>query len=126
MAALTPRRSPPSVLGMMGTRSRIRDRFITALAVWMVVLGVIIPSLDRELLGSEVVIEPEHNEACAHPHHDHTVCIQFGKQRWSKGSSIALRVFPPVAAELVRVDPDAPAEVLRRYPTRSRAPPPTT
>ena len=126
MVALTPRRSTPSVLGMMGKRGRIRDRFIAALAVWIVVLGVIIPSLDRELLGSDLAIQPEHNEVCAHPHHDHTICIQFGKQRWSKGSSIPLQVFPPVAAVLVAVGHDGPVEVLRRHPTRSRAPPPTT
>gem|GEM_PF-5741154 len=126
MATLTPRRSPPSVLGMMGTRSRIRDRFITALAVWIVVLGVIIPSLDRELLGSELAIQPEHNEACAHPRHDHTICIQFGKQGWSRGPSLPFGVAPPAAGESVSGRDDVPVELLRRIPTHSRAPPHAT
>ncbi len=124
--ALTPRRSTPSVLGMMGKRGRIRDRFIAALAVWIVVLGVIIPSLDRELLGSELAIQPEHNEACAHPHHDHTICIQFGKQGWSNGSSTPLQVFPPAASGSVSARLDGPVEFLRHIPTHSRAPPHTT
>ena len=126
MVALTPRRSTPSVLGMMGKRGRIRDRFIAALAVWIVVLGVIIPSLDRELLGSEVAIQPEHNEACAHPHHDHTICIQFGKQDWATGSSLGLQVFPPTAGQAASGVPDVPPEFLHRIPTHSRAPPHTS
>lgn len=108
---------------MTGTRGRIRDRFIAALAVWIVVLGVIIPLLDREMLGSELAFAREHDATCSHPHHDHTICIQFGKQRWSKGSSIPLQVFPPVVGESVGVRHDAPVEALIRIPTRSRAPP---
>ena len=126
MAALTPYPSPPSVLGMIGTNARIRDRFIAVLAIWIVAMSALIPSMDRELLGSNLAIESGHNEACAHPHHDHTFCMQFGKQRWSKGSSIPSQVFPPVAGESVSVRHDAPVEVLRRIPTRSRAPPHTT
>ena len=111
---------------MTGTQGRIQDRFIAALAGWIVALGVIIPSLDRDLLGSELAIEAGHDETCAHPHHDHTICIQFGKHRWSRGSSIPLQVFPPVAGESVSVRYDAPVEALRPIPTRSRAPPHTT
>ncbi len=111
---------------MTGARGRIRDRVIAALAVWIVVLSVIIPSLDQELLGSELAIQKEHNETCAHPHHDHTICIQFGKQRWARGSSIPLQVFPAVIAESVPARYDSPVEVLRRIPTRSRAPPHAT
>ncbi len=111
---------------MIGTKARIGDRFIAALAVWIVAVGALIPSLDRELLGSDVVIESGHHEACAHPHHDHTICIQFGKQRWSSGSSIPVRVFPPALGEAVSVGHDVPVEFLRRIPTRSRAPPHTT
>ena len=100
------------------------DRFIAALAVWIVALGVIIPSLDQDLLmGSGLAIAAEHSDACAHPHHDHTICIQFGKHRWSQGSSIPLQVFPPVEGESVSVGHNAPVEVLRHIPTRSRAPP---
>lgn len=111
---------------MTGARGRIRDRFIAALVVWIVVLGVIIPSLDRELLGSGLAIQTEHDESCARPHHDHTICIQFEKHRWSGGSSIPLQMLPPVIGESVSVRYDAPVEVLRRIPTRSRAPPHTT
>ncbi len=124
MAPLTPCPSPPSVLGMIGTRGRVRDRFIAALAVWIRAVGAIIPSLDRPF-GSDVTIESGHHETCAHPHHDHTFCIQFGKQRWSKGSSIPLQVFPPAPGEAVSVRHDSPVEVLRHIPTRSRAPPHT-
>jgi len=111
---------------MMSTRGRIRDRFIAVLAVWIVALGAIIPSLDRELLGSDITIESGHHEACAHPHHDHTICIQFGKHGWFNGPSIPLQVFPPAADKAVSVGHDAPNEDLRRIPTRSRAPPHTT
>ena len=111
---------------MMSTKGRIPDRFIAALAVWIVAAGAIIPSLDRELLGSDVTIELGRHEACAHPHHDHTFCIQFGKQRWSKGKSIPLQVFPPVSGEAVSARHDVPVDFLRRIPTHSRAPPHTT
>ena len=126
MAPLTGYRARPSVQGMIGTKARIGDRFIAGLAVWIVAVGAIIPSLDRELLGSDVTIESGHHETCAHPHHDHTICIQFGKQRWSSGSSMPVQVFPPAPGEAVSVGHDVPVEFLRRIPTRSRAPPHTT
>ncbi len=126
LTPLTPYPSADSLLGMIGMKGHIGDRFITALAVWIVALGAIFPSLDRELLGSELAIESEHEEACANPHHDHTICTRFGKQRWSKGSSIPVQVFPPAPAEAVSVRHDAPVEALRRIHTRSRAPPHTT
>ena len=110
----------------MGKRARMGDLFSAALAVWIVTLGVIIPSLDRDLLSTELSIESEHNETCTHLQHDHTFCIQFGKQRWSKGSSVPPQGFPVVASESVSVRHDSPVEALRRIPTRSRAPPHTT
>jgi hypothetical protein len=99
------------------------DRFNTGLAVWMVALSAIIPSLDRELLDSETTIASGHHDECAHPHHNHTLCVQFGKQRWAKGSSIPLRVLPPSRYEAVSVLTDAPAEFRYGLPTHSRAPP---
>ena len=111
---------------MMGKRECIRDIFSAALAVWIAAVGVITPSLDRDLLGSELSIASVHNETCAHPHHDHTFCIQFGKQRWSKGSSVPPQMLPPVTRESVSVRDDAPVEALRRIRNRSRAPPHTT
>ncbi len=115
-----------SLIGMMRKKGRIGDHFIAAVAVWIVAFSAIIPSLDRELLGWEVVIESGRHEACAHPHHDHTICIQFGKQRWSKGTSVPLQVFPPAPGEPVSARHDVPVEFLRRIPTHSRAPPHTT
>ena len=109
----------------MEKRARLGDLFGAALAVWIVAFGVIIPPLDRDPLSSELSIESEHNEACTHLHHDHTFCIQFGKQRWSKGSSVPPQVFPVMASESVSVRHDSPVEVLHRIPTRSRAPPHT-
>ena len=132
MAPLTPSWSPPSVLGMtslpglMSKRGRIADSLITALAFWIFAFSAIIPSLDRELLGSDVTIESEHHEGCSHPRHDHTICIQFGKQDWSRISSIPLEMFPPAAGESVAARHDVPVELLRRIPSQSRAPPHTT
>ena len=111
---------------MIGTKGRIGDRFIAVLAVWIVAVGAIIPSLDQELLGSDVTIEAGHHEACAHPHHDHTICIQFGKQDWTTGSSLRLQVIPPTAVEAAPAVSDVPPEFLRLIPTHSRAPPHTT
>ena len=126
MEPLTGYRSRPSVLSMMGTRGRITDRFIAALAVWIVALGAIIPSLDQDLLSTDVAIESGRHEACARPHHDHTICIQFGKHGWSDGTSVSLRVSALAAGESVVVRQDVPVELLRRIPTQSRAPPHTT
>lgn len=92
----------------------------------MVALSAIIPSLDRELLDSETTIASGHHEECAHPHHNHTLCIQFGKQRWAKGSSVPLQVLPAAAHEALSVMYQAPIEDLRSVPTHSRAPPHTT
>ena len=111
---------------MMSTGGRLEDRCIAALAVWIVALSAIIPSLDRELLGSDVTIESGQHEACAHPHHDHTICIQFGKQDWATGSSLWLQVFPPTAGQAASGVPDVPPEFLHRIPTHSRAPPHTS
>ena len=101
------------------------DRFNAGLAVWMVTLGAIIPSLDRELLGAETVIASGHHDACAHPHHDHTLCTQFGKQGWSTESSVPLQVFPPTQREAVSIIHDIPIEFRRIVRTKSRAPPTT-
>ncbi len=111
---------------MLVTRGHIGDRFIAVLAFWIAALGAILPSLDRELLGSEVAIEAGHHEACSHPHHDHTICIQFGKQGWAGSSSIQLQVFPPAPGQSASMRHDLPVEFLRRIPTHSRAPPHTT
>ena len=102
---------------------RFGDRLNSGLAVWIVALSAIIPALDRDLLASETVIASGSHEACAHPHHDHTICIQFGKQRWSAGSVIPLQVFPPAPGDAVSTIHDAPTEFLHRVSTRSRSPP---
>ena len=115
-----------SLLGMVRKKGRIGHRFIAAMAIWIVAFSAIIPSLDRELLGRDVAIESGRHEACAHPHHDHTICIQFGKQDWATGSSLRLRVFPPTAGEAAPAIPDVPPEFPHLIPTHSRAPPHTT
>ena len=109
------------MLWMRGCKS---ERFNAGLAVWLVALGAIIPSLDPELLGSQTVIASGHHEACAHTHHDHTLCIQFGKQGWSTDSSIPLQVFPPRPDETVSIIHDIPVEFRRIVRTKFRAPPP--
>ena len=114
-----------SLLGM-GRKKGRSDRFIAAMAIWIVAFSAIIPSLDRELLGRDVVIESGRHEACAHPHHDHTICIQFGKQDWATGSSLWLQVFPPTAGQAASGVPDVPPEFPHLIPTQSRAPPHTS
>ena len=113
-----------SVLGRM--RKKGRDRLTTALAVWILAFGAIIPSLDRELVGSGVRIEAEHDEACARLRHDHTICIQFGKQGWSDGISTPPALFPAELGRSLSARHDVPVEFLRLIPTHSRAPPHTT
>ena len=108
---------------MVGKRGRIRDRFIATLAVWFVAVGAIIPTLDRDLLGSDLVIESGRHESCPRLHHDHTICIQFGKLGWSNAPAVPLRVSPPAVREPVALRHDVLVELLRRSPTRSRAPP---
>ncbi len=113
-----------SLLGKM--RKKGRDRFTTALAIWILAFSAIIPTLDQELVSSGVWIESEHDEGCARPHHDHTICIQFGRQDWTTGSSLRLQVFPPTSGEANQAVSDVPPEFLRLIPTHSRAPPHTT
>jgi len=111
---------------MLRKGRHIADPFVAGLAVWIFAFSAIIPSLDRELLGSDVTIESGRHEACAHPHHDHTICIQFGKQGWSNGLSIPLQVFPPAPREAGSARHNVPVEFLRLILTHSRAPPHTT
>jgi len=82
-----------------------------------VALSAIIPALDQDLLASENVISSGDHEACEHPHHNHTLCLQFGKQRWSAGSSEPLQVSPPAPRETVSAIPGGPVECQRRVPT---------
>ena len=115
-----------SLIGMMRKKGRIGDRFIAAVATWITAFSAIIPSLDRELLGRDVVIESGRHEACAHPHHDHTICIQFGKQDWTEGSTLRLQLFPPTSGEAAPAVSDVPPEFPHHISTHSRAPPHTT
>ena len=89
-------------------------------------MGAIIPALDRDLADSAIVIEAENHESCGHLRHDHTICIQFGRQDWTTDSSLRLQVFPPTAGEAVPAVSHAPLEFRRLIPTHSRAPPHTT
>jgi len=107
-------------------RRRLSDRFNAGLAVWIVALSAIIPSLDRELLGSETSIASGQHEACAHPHHDHSLCIQFGKRGWSTDASIRLQVLLPAPGEALSIIHDLPVEFHSVVRTQSRAPPPST
>ena len=111
---------------MLRMRRHLSDRFNAGLAVWIVALSAIIPSLDRELLGVETAIASGRHEACAHPHHDHSICIQFGKRGWSTDASIPLQVLPPAPGEALSIIHHLPVEFHRIVRTQSRAPPPTT
>ncbi len=123
---LTPLSFLPSVLSMLRTRGRIGDRFVTLLAVWVLAVGAVIPSLDRDLADSAIAIEAENHESCGHLRHDHTICIQFGKQDWTRSSSLRLLVFPPTVRQADPAVSDVPPEFLRLIPIHSRAPPHTT
>ena len=111
---------------MQKTRGRIGDRFISLLAVWMVAVGAVIPVLDRDLADSTIALEAENHESCGHLRHDHTFCLQFGKQDWTRSSSLRLRVLPPTLRAADPAVSDVPPEFLRLIPTHSRAPPHTT
>jgi hypothetical protein len=111
---------------MLRMRGCVSDRFNAGLAVWIVALSAIIPSLDRELLGAETAIASGQHEACAHPHHDHTLCIRFGKQGWSTDSTIPLQVILPAPGEALSIIHDLPVEFRRIVRAKSRAPPPAT
>ena len=129
MAPLTPSWSPPSVLGIMSlmrNTGRVADHFTTALAVWVLAFSAIIPSLDRDLADPAIAIEAENHESCGHLPHDHTICIQFGKQDSTTDSSLRLQDFPPTAGEAAPAVFDVPPEFPRLIPTHSRAPPHTT
>ena len=111
---------------MRRTRGGISDRFITVLAVWIVAVSAIIPSLDRDLTDPAIAIEAENHESCGHLRHDHTICIQFGRQGWTTGSSLRLQVLPPTAREPIPEVSNVLPEFPRLIPTHSRAPPLTT
>ena len=104
-------------------RDCLAKRLGTGLAFWMLAIGVTIPFLDRDLLGSDIAIEAEHQEACSVATHDHTVCSQYGKQPWAKSPDDVEQLFPPTAEESVTAERDAlPPKRLAR-PTNPRAPP---
>ncbi len=101
------------------------DRVVTMLAVWIVAVGAIIPSLDRGLVDSAIVIDAGGHESHGHLRHDHTICTQFGKQDWTSRSSLRLRVYAPTAREAVPMASDVPSGFRRLIPAHSRAPPHT-
>ena len=113
-------------MSLMRKKGRIADHFTPGLAVWILAFSAIIPSLDRELFRSGVSIESEHDDACGRPHHDHTICIQFGKQDWTEGSNLRLQLFPPTSREAATAVSDVLPEFPHHIPTHSRAPPHTT
>ena len=88
----------------------------------MLGLGTAMPFLDHELFESEIAVEAEHRSACNLTSHDHTVCTQFGQQRWATKASQAVRIPPtyPLFTEETRLAPACSHCVL---PTQARAPP---
>jgi len=114
------------MVSLMREKGRLADRFTTALAVWILAFSAIIPSLDRDLADPSIAIEAENHESCGHIRHDHTICIQFGKQDWTTDSSLRLRAFPPTAREAGPAVSDVLPEFPRLIPTHSRAPPQIT
>ncbi len=108
---------------MLRLQERLAKRLGTGLALWMLVLGAIVPVLDRDLLSSEIAIEAEHQEACSVPSHDHTICTQYGRQLWAAGSSEVLELLPPVVPEAKGPTRQAPARSRHAHPTNPRAPP---
>jgi len=108
---------------MIWLRKCLAKRLGTGLAVWTLAVGVTIPFLDRDLLGSDIAIEAEHQEACSVPAHDHTICSQYGKQPWASPPDDVDSDLPPSIVEAVASEQDAiPPRRLSR-PTNPRAPP---
>jgi len=89
----------------------------------MLAVGVTVPFLDRDLLGSDIAIEAEHQAACSLPVHDHTLCSQYGKQPFAIHPADVEQALPPSIVEAVAPVQDAiPPSRLSR-PTNPRAPP---
>ena len=108
---------------MIEFQESVARRLGPVLASWMLAIGTAIPFLDHEMFTSEIAVEAEHRVACNLTSHDHTVCTQFGQQRWVTTASQAVQVPPslPVATEETQL---VPARSLRVLPTHPRAPPP--
>lgn len=104
-------------------RESLAKRLGTGLAVWMLALGVTIPFLDRDLRGSDVAIETEHQDACNLPTHDHTICSQFGKQPWARSPDDVEQILPESIEDEERPEQDALPVRRLSSPTNPRAPP---
>lgn len=104
-------------------RECLAKRLATGLAVWMLALGVTIPFLDRDLLGSEIAVEAEHHEECSVPAHDHTICSQFGKQPWATSPDVAEQTRPASVEDAVTSEQDVVPQRRLARPTNPRAPP---
>ena len=98
-------------------------RLGTVLAVWTLAVGITIPFLDQDLLGSDIAIEAEHQAACSVPAHDHTICSQYGKQPWATRSADVEEALPPSILETSAPTPDATPQSRLARPTNPRAPP---
>ena len=108
---------------MIRLRECLAKRLGTELAIWMLAVGVAIPLLDRDLLGSEIAIEAEHQAACSLPTHDHSICVQYGKQLWASKPADVERALPPPVVEAAAPTQDAAPRSRLARPTNPRAPP---
>lgn len=104
-------------------RGSLAKRLGTGLAFWMLALGVTVPFLERDLLGFDVAIEAEHQDACSLSTHDHTICSQFGKQPWVRSPDDVEQILPESIEDEDRPEQDALPVRWLSSPTNPRAPP---
>ena len=107
---------------MIEFQESVVRRLGPVLAAWMLAIGTAIPFLDHELFGSEIAVEAEHRATCNLTSHDHTVCTQFGQQRWVTTASQAVEA-PPMVSVATEEARQVPARLQRVLPTHPRAPP---
>ena len=120
MTALT---DSSSVMGMIRLRECLAKRLGAGLAIWTLAVGVSIPFLDRDLLGSDIAIEAEHQAACSLPVHDHTICSHYGKLPWATRPAQVERALPPSLVEAAAPTLDVTPQSRLARPTNPRAPP---
>ncbi len=120
---MTAQTDSSSVMVMIRLRECLAKRLGTGLAIWTLAVGVTIPFLDRDLLGSEIAIEAEHQAACRLPTHDHTICSHYGKQLWASKPTHVEKALPPSVVETAAPTQDATPQSLLSRPTNPRAPP---
>jgi hypothetical protein len=106
-----------------GLTKRSRQVVSAIVALMTLGMGAVLPLLDTDSLDATTAIESDHHQACQLAEHDHSICIQFGNQRWASVG----RALPAVHSPDERYQlghPNQPVRgVDRSRPDDPRAPP---